>query len=96
MKPGTGPLAAVPPGGRGPLPRSGVEAVSCEDCYAGPQDSAGAERPSARKGAPDGTALVMARGDGGVFYDVLVVAWDDETGRQEAQVRCICFGGRTA
>ena len=65
--------------------------MSCEDCYAGPQDSAGAERPSARKGAPDGTALVMARGDGGVFYDVLVQVWDDETGRQEAQVRCICF-----
>lgn len=33
----------------------------------------------------------MARGDGGVFYDVLVVAWDDETGRQEAQVRYICL-----
>ncbi len=55
IKPGTGPLAAVPPGGRGPLPRSDAEAVSCEDCYAGPQDSAGAPRPSTRKGAPDGT-----------------------------------------
>ncbi|MCQ2331055.1 MAG: hypothetical protein MJZ55_03605 [Paludibacteraceae bacterium] len=50
MKPGTGPLAAVPPGGRGTIPRSDVEAVSCEDCYAGPQDSAGALRPSTRKG----------------------------------------------
>ena len=35
----------------------------------------------------------MARGDGGVFYDVLVMVWDVETGRQEAQVRCICFWG---
>ena len=27
MKPGTGPLAAVPPGGRGTLPRKGLWAV---------------------------------------------------------------------
>ena len=36
----------------------------------------------------------MALGDGGVFYDVFDVVWDDETGRQEAQVRCICLGRR--
>ena len=50
INPGRGPLAAVPPGVRGTLPRSDVEAVSCEDCSAGPQDSAGATRPSTRKG----------------------------------------------
>ena len=36
MKPGTGPLAAVPPGGRGTLPRSEVEAVPYGGCYADP------------------------------------------------------------
>ena len=34
--PGRGPLAAVPPGGRGPLPRSEVEAVPYGGCYADP------------------------------------------------------------
>ena len=36
MKPGTGPLAAVPPGGRGTIPRSAVEAVPYGGCYADP------------------------------------------------------------
>ena len=36
MKPGTGPLAAVPPGVRGTLPRSAVEPVPYGGCLADP------------------------------------------------------------
>ena len=36
MKPGTGPLAAVPPGGRGTLPRSAAEPVPYGGCCADP------------------------------------------------------------
>ena len=36
MKPGTGPLAAVPPGGRGTLPRREAEAVPYGGCCADP------------------------------------------------------------
>ena len=36
MKPGPGPLAAVPPGGRGTLPRREAEAVPYGGCCADP------------------------------------------------------------
>ena len=48
--PGRGPLAAMPPGVRGTLPRSGVEAVPGEGRYADPEGCAGTLRPSTRKG----------------------------------------------
>ena len=48
--PGRVPLAAVPPGVRGTLPRSGVEAVPGEGRYADPEGCAGTLRPSTRKG----------------------------------------------
>ena len=48
--PGRGPLAAVPPGVRGTLPRSDVEAVPGEGRCADPEGCAGALRPSTRKG----------------------------------------------
>ena len=50
IKPGRGPLAAVPPGVRGTLPRSGVEAVPGEGRCADPEGCAGALRHSTRKG----------------------------------------------
>ena len=48
--PGRGPLAAVPPGVPGTLPRSSVEAVPGEGRYADPEGCAGTLRPSTRKG----------------------------------------------
>ena len=48
--PGQVPLAAVPPGVRGTLPRSDGEAVSLRGRCADRKDSAGTLRPSTRKG----------------------------------------------
>lgn len=48
--PGRVPLAAVPPGVRGPLPRSDAEAVPGEGRCADPEGCAGTLRPSTRKG----------------------------------------------
>ena len=50
MNPGRVPLAAVPPGVRGTLPRSDAEAVPGEGRCADPEGCAGALRPSTRKG----------------------------------------------
>lgn len=62
-KPGMDGLAAVPAGWPPPLPRSAVEAVSCEDCCAGPQDSAGTEGPSTH-----GVRLTLAAGSAGAMH----------------------------
>ena len=48
--PGRVPLAAVPPGVRGTLPRSDGEAVPGEGRYADPEGCAGTLRPSTRQG----------------------------------------------
>ena len=50
MNPGRVPLAAVPPGVRGTLPRSDAEAVPGEGRCADPEGCAGTLRPSTRKG----------------------------------------------
>ncbi len=50
INPGRGPLAAMPPGVPGTLPRSDVEAVPGEGRYADPEGCAGTLRPSTRKG----------------------------------------------
>ncbi len=50
INPGRVPLAAVPPGVRGTLPRSDGEAVPGEGRCADPEGCAGTLRPSTRKG----------------------------------------------